>query len=247
VGNDVNYNEFTRWEGIESMNAQLILLGRVVLAAALCGAIGIERELHGRPAGLRTHLLVGTGAALLMVSVEALLQLIEGTGTPIQGYQIDPSRLAAGIVTGIGFLGAGTIIRVGDWVRGLTTAASIWFVASIGILAGQGLTILALGGTIIGVVILFLINLVEHRIPSKVHRTLVVTAEPKRRDTLEKEIRGLCRSHRIGAWLSSWKLDRETKEAVMTYRVNYWGTVDITAFADSLAALEGVNSVNVEA
>jgi putative Mg2+ transporter-C (MgtC) family protein len=229
------------------MNIQLLLLGRVLLAAALCGAIGIERELHGRPAGLRTHLLVGTGAALLMVSVDAVLQLIGGTGMPIQGYQIDPGRIAAGIITGIGFLGAGTIIRVGDWVRGLTTAASIWFVAAIGILAGQGLTVLALGGTVIGVIILFLVNLVEHRIPSKVQRTLVVTVEPKRRDTLEKEIRSLCRSHRIGAWLSSWKLDRETKEAVMTFRVNYWGTVDITNFAESLADLEGVDSVNVEA
>lgn len=229
------------------MDIQLLLLSRVLLAAALCGAIGIERELHGRPAGLRTHLLVGTGAALLMVSVEAVLQLVGGTGIPMQGYQIDPSRLAAGIVTGIGFLGAGTIIRVGDWVRGLTTAASIWFVAAIGILAGQGLSLLALGGTVIGVTILFLVNLVEDRIPSKVHRTLVVTVDPKRRDTLEKEIRSLCRSHRVGAWLSSWKLDRETKEAVMTFRVNYWGTVDITAFAESLADIEGVESVNVEA
>lgn len=229
------------------MNVQFVLLGRVLLAAALCGAIGIERELHGRPAGLRTHLLVGTGAALLMVSVEAVLQLIGGAGMPFQGYQIDPSRVAAGIITGIGFLGAGTIIRVGDWVRGLTTAASIWFVAAIGILAGQGLTFLALGGTVIGVVILFLVNLVEDRIPSKVHRTLVVAVEPNRRDTLEKEIRSLCRSHRIGAWLSSWKLDRETKEAVMTFRVNYWGTVDITSFAERLANLEGVASVNVEA
>ena len=229
------------------MNAQFSLLGRVLLAAALCSVIGIERELHGRPAGLRTHLLVGTGAALLMVSVEAVLQFVGGTGMPIQGYQIDPSRLAAGIVTGIGFLGAGTIIRVGDWVRGLTTAASIWFVAAIGILAGQGLTFLALGGTVIGVIILFLVNLVEDRIPSKVHRTLVVAVEPKRRDTLEKEIRNLCRNHRIRAWLSSWKLDRETKEAVMTFRVNYWGTVDITAFAEHLASLEGVASVNLEA
>ena len=150
LGNDCS-RDSSSLEMVVPVNTELTLLGRVLLAAALCAAIGIERELHGRPAGLRTHLLVGTGAALLMVSVEAVLALMEGEGMPIQGYQVDPGRVAAGIITGIGFLGAGTIIRVGDWVRGLTTAASIWFVAAIGILAGQGLSIIALGGTVTGI------------------------------------------------------------------------------------------------
>jgi putative Mg2+ transporter-C (MgtC) family protein len=108
------------------------LLGRVGLTVALCGAIGLERETRAQVAGLRTHILVGLGAALFtLVSAYAF-----DAGDP--GITVDPTRIAAQIVTGIGFLGAGTIIRQGLTVRGLTTAASLWIVAAIGMAAGAG-------------------------------------------------------------------------------------------------------------
>jgi putative Mg2+ transporter-C (MgtC) family protein len=107
------------------------LLLRLALAVALCGAIGLERETRGQVAGLRTHILVGLGAALFtLVSAYAF------EGAP--GSEPDPTRIAAQIVTGIGFLGAGTIIRQGLTVRGLTTAAALWIVAAIGMAAGAG-------------------------------------------------------------------------------------------------------------
>jgi putative Mg2+ transporter-C (MgtC) family protein len=109
----------------------LIMMLRVFTAFLLGGLVGWERERMRRPAGLRTHMLVAAGAACFTV---ASIYGFDGLGTAR-----DPARLAAQIVTGIGFLGAGVIFRTGGSVRGLTTAASIWMVAALGVLAGQGL------------------------------------------------------------------------------------------------------------
>jgi putative Mg2+ transporter-C (MgtC) family protein len=118
----------------------LLRLGVTVL---LCGAIGLERESRGQAAGLRTHILVGVGAALFtLVSAYAFQSSESGT-------RIDPTRIAAQIVTGIGFLGAGTIIRQGLTVRGLTTAAALWIVAAIGMAVGAGFYFGAVASTVI--------------------------------------------------------------------------------------------------
>jgi putative Mg2+ transporter-C (MgtC) family protein len=115
-------------------SAEILL--RVVLAAVLGGAIGFERELREREAGLRTHLLVSVGAALFtMVSAYAWT---DWRFSNESGLIFDPTRIAAQIVTGIGFLGAGAIIRQGLSIRGLTTAATLWVVAAIGMSTGAG-------------------------------------------------------------------------------------------------------------
>jgi len=108
-----------------------IVVLRLVLAIILGGFIGIERGVRGRAAGLRTHVLVCAGSCLIMMTSIYLLGLFKTTG-------IDPSKMAAGVITGIGFLGAGTIIRAGGSVQGLTTAASIWVVAAVGLAVGCG-------------------------------------------------------------------------------------------------------------
>jgi putative Mg2+ transporter-C (MgtC) family protein len=112
------------------------VLIRLAVAAGLTGAIGLERELRERAAGLRTHMLVGIGAALFTI-VSAYGWGDFQFSTP-EGVVFDPTRIAAQIVTGIGFLGAGAIIRQGITVRGLTTAATLWVVAAIGMAAGAG-------------------------------------------------------------------------------------------------------------
>jgi putative Mg2+ transporter-C (MgtC) family protein len=121
------------------------LLGRLSLAAALGGALGVERELREHEAGFRTHLLVSLGSAIFTVvsayGFEGFLQ----SGAAV--VRADPTRIAAQIVTGIGFLGAGAIIRQGLNVRGLTTAANLWAVAAIGICCGSGYYAAALIGT----------------------------------------------------------------------------------------------------
>lgn len=112
------------------------VLLRLAVAAGLTGAIGLERELRERAAGLRTHMLVGLGSALFTI-VSAYGWADFRFSTP-EGVVFDPTRIAAQIVTGIGFLGAGAIIRQGLSVRGLTTAAGLWVVAAIGMAAGAG-------------------------------------------------------------------------------------------------------------
>jgi putative Mg2+ transporter-C (MgtC) family protein len=116
-----------------------ITMARVLLAFVLGAVVGFERERDRRPAGLRTHILVSAGSACFTVAS------IYGFGD--LGTVRDPARLAAQIVTGIGFLGAGTIFRSGTTVRGLTTASSIWITASIGILAGLGMITVAVFAT----------------------------------------------------------------------------------------------------
>ena len=128
-------------------------LVRLSIAGALGGAVGFERELRDREAGIRTHLLVSLGSALFtIISAYGFHEFLVGGGTIVRA---DPTRIAAQIVTGIGFLGAGAIIREGLSVRGLTTAATLWVVAAIGMACGAGwyapalvttlFTILALG------------------------------------------------------------------------------------------------------
>ena len=138
------------------------VLVRVVLAGALGGAIGAEREIREREAGLRTHMLVAVGAALFtIVSAYAWGDFEFSTA---KGVTFDPTRIAAQVVTGIGFLGAGAIIRQGLSVRGLTTAASLWVVAAIGMASGAGYYSAAVITTVLVLVSLWPLRIVAHRI-----------------------------------------------------------------------------------
>jgi putative Mg2+ transporter-C (MgtC) family protein len=128
---------------------------RLVLASLLCGAIGFERETRDQPAGFRTHILLGLGAALFtLVSAygfEPFTRAALGSG----GLQFDPTRIAAQIVAGVGFLGAGAIIRQGGDVRGLTTAASLWAASAIGMAVGAGYLFGAAAATVLAVATLY--------------------------------------------------------------------------------------------
>lgn len=135
-----------------SLATQLDLALRLTVGLILGALIGFERELHRQPAGFRTHSLVSLGAALFTV-VSAF-----GFG----GDMVDPTRIAAQIVSGIGFIGAGTILQYRGHIRGLTTAASLWSVAAIGTAAGAGLYVVAIVGTVLILVILSLLDSVEN-------------------------------------------------------------------------------------
>lgn len=125
---------------------------RLFLAAVLGGVIGFEREKHNkRIAGFRTHILVSVGSALIMLVSIYLFEIYKGLAP------VDPARIAAGVVTGIGFLGAGTIIRSGENVKGLTTAASLWTVSGIGLAVGCGFFIAGCTAAIIALATLYLL------------------------------------------------------------------------------------------
>jgi len=129
-----------------------VFLVRCGVAAVCGGLIGIERELHNKPAGFRTNILICLGSALYMA-----------VGVLIPDEAADPTRIAAQVVTGIGFLGAGCIIQAGGHVRGLTSAATIWVVAAIGIVAGAGFPILAFVASVIVIATLGALRRVENR------------------------------------------------------------------------------------
>ena len=138
---------------MSDLNLQLELALRLIGAAILGASIGLEREWRDHPAGMRTHLLVSLGAAAFTVlSIEAF-----------KGPGADPARIAAQIVTGIGFLGAGAILKHGAAIKGLTTAASLWVVAAVGMAAGAGAWGVALATTLIVLVSLWPLREIERR------------------------------------------------------------------------------------
>ncbi|MGI9180588.1 MAG: MgtC/SapB family protein [Longimicrobiaceae bacterium] len=159
---------------------QLALLGRLLLAAVLGGVIGLERELSGKPAGLRTNLLICVGAALLMdlsIAVAALANLPNEQAGAI--FRADPARIAAQIVSGIGFLGAGTILQARGNIIGLTTAATIWVVAAIGMAVGAQAYVEAVGATILVYLSLGALNRMEIALSSRrSFRRYVVAVDP---------------------------------------------------------------------
>ena len=142
-----------------------VIVARILGALIIGAVIGLERSFHGRPAGFRTHALVCVASSLLM-----LVTVYQGawmTHMTIDAIRTDPTRMAQGIMTGIGFLGAGVIFKEGLTVRGLTTAASIWVTAAIGILVGIGFWMPALVGTVATLAVLGLFRVVENRLPSE--------------------------------------------------------------------------------
>jgi putative Mg2+ transporter-C (MgtC) family protein len=141
---------------------QLDLSVRLVVAAALGGVIGLEREIHGHPAGIRTHILVSLGAAAFTVMSAYGFGAAVGGGTGAGAF--DPTRIAAQVVTGVGFLGAGAILKDGIVVRGLTTAASLWAVSAVGLSAGAGAYVLAVVATVIIVIALWPLHALASRL-----------------------------------------------------------------------------------
>jgi putative Mg2+ transporter-C (MgtC) family protein len=177
-----------------------------LLAAVLAGAlIGYERTYHGRPAGFRTHALVCTASSLLMlVTVYEAHWMRQATGV----VQIDPTRMAQGIMTGIGFLGAGVIIKEGLSVRGLTTAASIWITAAIGILAGIGFYFPLAVSVLLTLGILSFFRWIEARMPSQAYYHFDVRFARSAGMT-ERALRELVEAHGFSIANLSYRLDAD--------------------------------------
>ncbi|MBU3911016.1 MAG: MgtC/SapB family protein [Candidatus Omnitrophica bacterium] len=132
-------------------NSQIIL--RLVAGAVLGGLVGFERERHNKKiAGFRTHILVCVGSTLIMLTSIHIFELYAGMAT------VDPARIAAGVITGIGFLGAGTIIRSDTSVTGLTTAASLWTISGVGLAVGCGFHVAAFAATFIVLAALYILR-----------------------------------------------------------------------------------------
>ncbi|HEX5321260.1 MAG TPA: MgtC/SapB family protein [Stellaceae bacterium] len=146
-------------------------IGLRLLLTVIAGAlIGLNRGEHGHPAGLRTTLLVGLAASLSMILANLLL---DTSGKPDGSFAVlDLMRLPLGILTGVGFIGAGAIIRRGDGVEGVTTAATLWFVTMVGLCLGGGQLVLGSVATAIGLAVLIALKALENRVPSERRATI---------------------------------------------------------------------------
>ncbi len=200
------------------------LVFRILVAAGFGGILGLEREIHGRAAGFRTHLLVSAGAALFMI----LSTNIATFGVNVSpGFTriTDPGRIAAQIVTGIGFLGAGVILKEGLTVRGLTTAACLWIAAAVGMAAGAGLYLIGALTTLIALFALVVLRHLERIHKRDIFRDLEVRAA---NDTDIRQIIDIVKSKEVMLMNFSVERDYETgaTTARMSLRLFYKGNAD---------------------
>ncbi|MEO5576812.1 MAG: MgtC/SapB family protein [Gaiellaceae bacterium] len=218
------------WEG----------LLRLVLSALLAGVIGIERELREQEAGLRTHMLVCVGATMFMlVGVYGWSDYELGNDI---GVVVDPSRVASYVVSGIGFLGAGAIIRYGINVRGLTTAASLWVVAAIGVAVGAGMYELSVATTALVILALWPLAQVKTLLAGKQEaaRRLAVTLEPR-----ASVVSALAAIEESGFELASVEIGEEEDARQLDVVITTAADASLGELLDGLVELDGVRSASV--
>ncbi len=221
---------------------ELIVFWRLLLAALLGGLIGVEREVHGRPAGFRTHLLVTLGACLMMVVSEYFVIKYAGLNSD-SVLRIDPARVAAQIVTGIGFLGAGAIIKDGHGIRGLTTAACLWVSAGIGMAVGAGFYSAALLVTVIALFSLIFLKRFEFRLKKDRYRNLIVYCQ--RKEGIREYISDLLVERGMKVVDFSVETNIVAGEARYEFVVTECGDDLRVTFPDLLAEIEGVRKVRL--
>jgi putative Mg2+ transporter-C (MgtC) family protein len=213
----------------------LTMLGRVVFAAVLAGFIGYEREYVQRNAGMRTHILVAIGAALVMSSGEFLMSQYPNSN-------IDPARIGAQVVSGIGFLCAGTIIKEGISVRGLTTASSLWCVSCVGLAAGCGNLILAIATTGLILVVLRVLRNMAHNRRKKGNRLVlqvVLSMEGQSIVQLQEDL------ERMGCVIDefSFAIDTKNLKRHVYVHLSLPDRDTLAPMMEGLSRIEGVASV----
>jgi putative Mg2+ transporter-C (MgtC) family protein len=220
----------------------LDILARLLVATMAGGMIGLERSYHGRPAGFRTHTLVCLASSLLMLVTMYQSKWFSGASPDI--VRIDPTRMAQGVMTGIGFLGAGVIVREGLSVRGLTTAASIWVTAAIGILAGTGFFSAVLMGSAITIGILTIFRKVESRMPLQIfaNNTIVFGRENYMSET---EIRELHVKNGFSVAKISYRLMEKGEQLEYRMTIRTMDPGNIEKLSKTLLGLTSVVEFNI--
>ncbi|HEY8450184.1 MAG TPA: MgtC/SapB family protein [Bacillota bacterium] len=211
---------------------------RLAIAALLAGLIGWERESGRRPAGLRTHMLVAVGSALLMIVSQDVFLAYRGA------TNADPARIAAQVVSGIGFLGAGTILREGPTIRGLTTAASLWVAAALGLAVGAGAYIGAVSTTLITLATLIYLARLERRLQKK-GRVRVLRVLVADRPGQLGAIGSVLGQHRVdirNIELQPVKDDRVQLEMIVAYP----SQLNLATLLEDLRAIDGVNDITTD-
>lgn len=216
---------------------------RLILAAILCGLVGIEREFKRHPAGFRTHLLVGVGSCLMMLLSIFGFEDFLASHEQVQGF--DPSRLPAYVVSGIGFLGAGTILVHGVTVRGLTTAASIWVVAGIGLVVGIGMYYEAIFTTFVMILSLLFLNKFEDLYLRKQrfhHVTVIVENKEVPLSSIINELES-CKVPILNVTIEDYPNDASISLIKYSFKIQVSNTKKLPEVYDKIQSIDAVHKV----
>jgi len=220
------------------MVLEMEVILRLLLSAVLGGFIGLEREIHGRPAGFRTHLLVSLGACVFTVTSIYFYAIYRGTAV------VDPSRVAAQVVTGIGFLGAGAIIREKASIRGLTTAACLWVASAVGVACGLGLYSVSAVVTLVAIGSLLLLKKVEGGLRRDTYNAVKVWSMDLegQMPRIEKLLEGF-NLQMLNACVEH---DLEKQEIFLEFEIKLTDRHVAYRMIDGIIAIEGIRKVRLE-
>ena len=213
---------FTGEEGIECLK-------RLLCAVALSAIVGYERQRKGRPAGIRTHILVCLGATLLMIVSDAFANEWMESGAAVW---MDRGRIAQGIVTGVGFLGAGTIVNYGRDQHGLTTAAMIWFVAAVGIAVGAGMYMLATVSTLLATFIVLVLD-TPYGLKARVYYTLKVTLNKSDLD-MDGILKRLRDQKMVKVRATGFELNNENERVIVEFAISAKSSAQYLSIQDTV-------------
>jgi len=221
---------------------QLEIALRLITAAVLGGLIGIERGVRGRSAGLRTQMLVAVGAALAMI---VSLHFAKVYGNVTGSVSIDPARVAYGVMGGVGFLGAGAIMRFGLGVRGLTTAASLWCTAAVGLAAGFGMYLTAAITALLVLIVLSALRSVDRALPHARDRELVIVTTGDAADAVDR-VRKMITAAGLTGLNIGIRRTAEDDVVKVTFRVVLRRPGDLETLLRIIDAAEGVQTATLQ-
>jgi putative Mg2+ transporter-C (MgtC) family protein len=220
--------------------SQYEMILRLLLGAVIGGIIGYERQVHGRPAGFRTHILVCVACVLLMNASGYYHSL--GVSEPAY-LRADPGRIAAGAITGVGFIGAGVVLRTGFSIQGLTTAATIWMVSAIGLAVGEGLYLAGIVTTGITMFSLVVLRRIESRMPKLYSRVLTIVAG----ETVEEDdIIAVLTKHDVHISNVDYEQCSISETTTYNYAVSFYNKKLIKSILGELSSLADVKRVCVK-
>lgn len=219
------------------------IIFRLFLASFFGGLVGLEREVHGREAGIRTYLLVSLGSALIMIVSEYLAFEYQGKFSS-DLFRVDPGRIAAQAITGIGFLGAGVIIRYKNSIRGLTTAASMWVVCAIGLAIGAGYYLF--GSVVSGIAILSLVGLkgIEKKLSKDWYEEMIIVSEDS--EGQADRIQEVMDKYNIKVTKLSIKKDFQKKEITLGFRLRLRAVQPDRNILKGIFGVPGIKRVDMQ-
>ncbi|MEF9425768.1 MAG: MgtC/SapB family protein [Candidatus Mariimomonas ferrooxydans] len=213
---------------------------RLLVGAIIGGIIGFEREIHGRAAGFRTQLIVCVAAVLIMIVSENYYFYLQHDDSVLQ---IDPARIAAGALIGIGFLGAGVIVKSGFAVRGLTTAATIWIVSAIGLAIGAGLYLQGILTAIITIAALIILRTVEKKIEILVYKTIVVSTSLN--GNIEETLTSILSDYGVRIHSIDYEKRESTGELIYNFNISTRKKTSLKEIFLKLSSLESIKNIRI--